>query len=70
MVFDNENFVLLVSSSKLLPRKKERLNILCLNEKSFIVFMLFFLCTIRKREISLIVWRARPLAAKFCIKTL
>ena len=42
MVFDNKNVVLLVSSSKLLQRKKERLNILCLNEKSFIVFMFFF----------------------------
>jgi hypothetical protein len=41
MVFDNKNVVLLVSSSKLLQRKKERLKILCLNEKSFIVFMFF-----------------------------
>jgi hypothetical protein len=41
MIFDNKNVVLLVSSSKLLQRKKERLNILCLNEKSFIVFMFF-----------------------------
>jgi|LakMenE18May11ns_1017337.scaffolds.fasta_scaffold01483_1 hypothetical protein len=31
--------------------------------------MFFFLCIIQKREISLIVWRARPLAAKFCTKT-
>ncbi len=48
MVFDNKNVVLLVSSSKLLQRKKERLNILCLNEKSFIVFMFFF-CVLYER---------------------
>ena len=48
MVFDNKNVVLLVSSSKLLQRKKERLNILCLNEKNFIVFMVFF-CVLYKR---------------------
>ena len=70
MVFDNKNVVFLVSSRKLLQRKKERINILCLNEKGFIVFMVFFLCTIQKREISLILARARPLAAKFCTKTL
>ena len=70
MIFDNKTVVLLVSSRKLLQRKKERINILCLNEKSFIVFMVFFLCTIKKREISLILARARPLAAKFCTKTL
>jgi hypothetical protein len=46
---DNKNVVLLVSSSKLLQRKKERLKILCLNEKSFIVFMFFF-CVLYKRE--------------------
>jgi hypothetical protein len=49
MVYDNKNVVLLVSSSKLLQRKKERLKILCLNEKSFIVFMFFF-CVLYKRE--------------------
>ena len=48
MIFDNKNVVLLVSSSKLLQRKKERINILCLNEKSFIVFMVFF-CVLYKR---------------------
>ena len=41
MIFDNKNVVLLVSSSKLLQRKKERLNILCLNEKSFFVLCFF-----------------------------
>jgi hypothetical protein len=39
-----------------------------LNEKSFIVFFVFFLCTIQRREISLIYARASPLAAKFCTK--
>jgi hypothetical protein len=48
MIFDNKNVILLVSSRKLLQRKKERLNILCLNEKSFIVFMFFF-CVLYKR---------------------
>ena len=48
MIFDNKNVVLLVSSRKLLQRKKERINILCLNEKSFIVFMVFF-CVLYKR---------------------
>ena len=31
--------------------------------------LLFFLCTIQRREISLILVRASPLAAKFCTKT-
>ncbi len=39
MIFDNKNVVLLISSRKLLQRKKERINILCLNEKNFIVFI-------------------------------
>ncbi len=38
MIFDNKNVVLLVSSSKLLQRKKERLNIL----KEFYCFCVFF----------------------------
>jgi hypothetical protein len=37
--------------------------------KRVFLFYVFFLCIIQKREISLIVWRARPLAAKFCTKT-
>jgi len=41
MVFDNKNVVLLVSSSKLLKRKKREKFFLCLNEKSFIVFYVF-----------------------------
>ena len=48
MIFDNKTVVLLVSSRKLLQRKKERLNILCLNEKSFFV-LCFFFCVLYKR---------------------
>ncbi len=47
-----------------------RKKFLCLNEKSFIVFLcVFFLCTIQRREISLIFARVSPLATKFCTKT-
>ena len=37
--------------------------------KSFYCFLCFFLCTIQRREISLIYARESPLAAKFCTKT-
>jgi hypothetical protein len=33
------------------------------------LFFVFFLCTIQRREISLIYARESPLAAKFCTKT-
>ncbi len=36
-----------------------------LNEKSFIVFV-FFLCTIQRKEISLIFAKARPIVLNFC----
>ena len=39
-----------------------------LNEE-FVLFFMFFLCTIQRKEISLIVAKARPLAAKFCTIT-
>ena len=37
-----------------------------LNEKIFIVFLCFFLCTIQRKEISLIFAKARPLVLNFC----
>ena len=37
--------------------------------KRVLLFFVFFLCTIQRREISLIYARASPLAAKFCTKT-
>ena len=37
--------------------------------KRVLLFFVFFLCTIQRKEISLIVAKARPLAAKFCTKT-
>jgi hypothetical protein len=46
--------------------KKEKSN-LCLNVKSFLVFYAF-LCTLQRREISLIFAKARHLATKFCTK--
>ena len=40
-----------------------------LNEKIFIVFLCFFLCTIQRKEISLIVAKAMPLVLNFCTTT-
>ena len=37
--------------------------------KRVLLFFVFFLCTIQRREISLIYARESPLAAKFCTKT-
>jgi hypothetical protein len=37
--------------------------------KRVLLFFVFFLCTIQRREISLNYARASPLAAKFCTKT-
>ena len=37
--------------------------------KRVLLFFVFFLCTIQRREISLIYVRASPLAVKFCTKT-
>ena len=50
MIFDNKNVILLVSSRKLLQRKKERLNILCLNEKSFIVLCFISVYYTKERD--------------------
>jgi len=37
--------------------------------KRVLLFFVFFLCTIQRREIRLIYARESPLAAKFCTKT-
>ena len=34
--------------------------------KEFVLFFVFFLCTIQRKEISLIVAKARPLVLNFC----
>ena len=61
-----KRIVSLVGSSKLLKRKKRDFYVWCLKWKDFYCFFMFFLCTIQRREISLIFPRASPLVLNFC----
>ena len=64
MVFDNKRVVSLVGSSKLLKRKKlEKFSMF--QWKRVLLFFMFFLCTIQRREIKIDSLMASPLVLNF-----
>ena len=67
MVFDNKKDCLIGWFKQIVKKEKARFLCLMFKMKRFLLFFyVFFLCTIQRKEISLIVAKARPLVLNFC----
>ena len=66
MVFDNKKDCFIGWFKQIVKKEKARFLCLMFKMKRFLLFFMFFLCTIQRREISLIFPRASPLVLNFC----